>query len=113
GEPDRDEQLAPVLGRELDFDMLAESRRGAANVDRDVEDAPARDAHQLVLREWRRLEVQAAQNAFRGGVGMIVLHEGQGKARLVPGGATIDFGEKPPRVAVLFWRHDLDRRNGR
>ena len=40
GEPDRDQKLAPVLGRELDRDMLAESRRRAANVDRDVEDAP-------------------------------------------------------------------------
>ena len=42
GEPDRDQQLAPVFGRELDRDMLAEGRRRAANVDRDIEDCAAR-----------------------------------------------------------------------
>src|SRR5271157_1945316 len=75
GKSDRDQELAPVFGRELNRDMSAEGRRRAANVDRDVEDGAAYDAHQLVLRERRGLEVQAAQNALRRGIGMIVLHE--------------------------------------
>ena len=35
------------------------------------------------------------------------------KTRLLPFGEAVDLGEKPARVAVLFRRHDLDRRNGR
>ena len=110
-ESDRDQELAPVFGREFDRDMSAEGRRGAANVDRDVEDAAARAAHQLVLGERRRLEVQPAQGADRRRIGMVVLHEGELKPRLVPVGAVVDLGEKPSGVAVLLRRHDLDRRN--
>ena len=111
GESDRDQELAPVLGREFDRDMAAEGRRRAADVDRDVENAAARAAHELVLGEWRRLEVQSAQGADRGRKGMVVLHEGEIKTRLVPVGAVVNLGEKPSGVAVLLRRHDLDRRN--
>src|SRR5580693_281184 len=91
--------------------MPAESRRGAANVDRHVEDPAARATHELILREWRRLEVQAAQGADRGRIGMVVLHEGEFKAGVLPVEAVIDLGKKPTCVAVFLWRHDLDRRN--
>ncbi|MNY82912.1 hypothetical protein D3C86_2253020 [compost metagenome] len=59
GEAGRHQELLPVLGRKLDRDMLAEARRRDADVDGDIEDAPARDPDELVLREGRRLEMQA------------------------------------------------------
>ncbi len=71
----RDQQLTPVFRRELDRDIPAESRRRTANVDRDVEDAAARDAHQLGLRERRRLKVQAPQRAGGRGNRVVVLNE--------------------------------------
>ena len=58
-----DEELAPVLRRELHRGMVAEGGRADADVDGDVEDAAAHDAHQLVLGEGRALEMDPAQRA--------------------------------------------------
>ena len=75
GEADRDQQLAPVPGGELDRDMAAEGRRRPADVDGDIEDAAAPHADELVLGEGRDLEVQPAQSAGGGGKGVVVLDE--------------------------------------
>ena len=91
--------------------MAAKGRRRAPDVDCDVKDAAARAAHELILRERRRLEVQSAQGADRRRIGMVILHKGEIKTRLVPVGAVVNLGEEPSGVAVLLRRHDLDRRN--
>ena len=54
---------APFSAEMLLGDPLAVGRRAAPRVDRDVEDRAPRDAHQLGLREGRRLVVQPAQRA--------------------------------------------------
>ena len=74
-EADRDVEHPAVAGGELDRDMLAEQGRGAAEVHRDVEDAPAQHAHQLGLGMRRALEMQAAHRAGLVGAGPVVLHE--------------------------------------
>lgn len=66
-------------------DPLAEIRRAAAYVDRDVIDLAGTDAHQLALG-LLQLIVQAAQHAARG-ARMVVLYEFAG----YPGG----FGKAP------------------
>src|SRR5580704_11677068 len=91
--------------------MPAEGRRRATNVDRDVQDPSARATHQLVLRKWRRLEVQPTQGANHGRERMIVLYESKLKTGLVPVGPIVHLRKKPPGVAVFLRRHDLDRWN--
>ena len=43
---------------------------------------------------------------------MIVLHESELKAGLVPVGAIVHLRKKPPGVTVLFRNYDLDRWDG-
>ena len=62
-EPDRDPQHRPGRVLELDALPLAERRRAAAQVDDDVEHAPAGDPDELAL-PGMRLEVDAAQRAL-------------------------------------------------
>jgi hypothetical protein len=50
---------------ELDADPLAIGRAAGADVDRNVEDPPAGDPHQLALRVRADLHVQPAQDALR------------------------------------------------
>ena len=73
----------------------------------------ARDAHQFILRERRRLKVQPAQRAGRPRKRMVVLNESELKSRAVPGRAAVCFREKPARVPMPLRRHDLDRGNRR
>src|SRR5260221_111742 len=72
-EPFRDPQLAPVLSRERCACPLAEIRRGATQVDGDVEYFPSDRTNQLALRE-PQLVVQSSQYALDGGA-VVVLHE--------------------------------------
>ena len=74
-EADRHEELRPVLGRNLGGDVAAEGRRAAPQIDRDVEDAPARHPDQLGLGVRRGLEMQAADRARLRRARMIVLDE--------------------------------------
>ncbi len=114
GEADGHQHLPPVLRRELDSDEFAEVRRGGADVDRDVEDAPARHADQLVLREGRRLEMQAAQRADRSGKRVVVLHELERDPGLGEGLAVIGLREEAAMVAEPLRRDDPDlRQRGR
>jgi hypothetical protein len=61
--PHGDKELTPVFRGELNDDMSPERWGGPPDVDRDVEDTAADDAYELVLRERRRLEVEATQCA--------------------------------------------------
>lgn len=108
GETDRNEELMPVLGRQFRADPLAIGGRALAHIDRDVEDAPADAAHQLVLSPVRRLKMQAAQREGGCGVGMIVLHEGAIDAEPGEGGHRMDLGEPATAVTEAPGTDELD-----
>lgn len=98
GETHRDQKLFAARGRQFRRYMLAVSRRAAAKVDRDVENAAGEHVHQLRLRDRRKLEMQAAHRADGPRLGQIVLTEidrdaGRGERRAVPG-----FGKEATRI---------------
>ena len=100
GEADGDVQLAHALIVELDGLPLAVGGRAPAQVDRDVEDPPARAAHELG-DAVADLEVHAAHDAARG-ARVVVLHElhlrrhAELAVPLVP----VGLGEEAALVAV-------------
>src|SRR5271166_6072227 len=108
-EADRYEQLAPVLRRQLDADVLSEARGRPAHVDRHVENASPTNPNKFVLSKGQNLEMQSAQGADCGGKRMVVLNKGKMEARGVPGRFAVDLGEEPARVPELFRGQDLDR----
>src|SRR4029079_1023655 len=79
---DGDEQLLAVIGAEFDADPMAERRRGAADVDGDVEDAAGEAADQFRLAVRRALEMEPAQGSRRAGERLVVLAEGTADAVL-------------------------------
>src|SRR5262249_12245381 len=50
--------LVPLLRRDLDRRPLPAGRRGTAKIDGHIQDASARDPHELVLGERRGLKMQ-------------------------------------------------------
>src|SRR5271166_901823 len=108
-EADRYEQLAPVLRRQLDADVLSKARGRPAYVDRHIENASPTNPDKLVLSKGQNLEMQSAQGADCGGKRVVVLNKGKMEARGVPRRFAVDLGEEPARVPVLFRGHDLDR----
>jgi hypothetical protein len=70
----RNPQLPVVLAAQLHANPLAEARAAAPDVDRHVEHAASRHAHELALRLRRQLVVETAQHAARR-ARMVVLHE--------------------------------------
>src|SRR5262245_27721407 len=77
-EPGRDIALTEVLCGKHHADPLAEGRRTAANVNRDVEDLAVQYGDQFALRR-RFLIMEAAQNSFSR-ERQVVLHERRGNA---------------------------------
>ena len=98
GEADRDEELAVALVVELVSLPLAVGGRAAAQVDGDVEDPPARAAHQLRLARLG-LEVQAAQRPLRG-ARVVLLDELDLDPELGPAVAPEGLDHEAARVAV-------------
>jgi hypothetical protein len=111
-EADRHQKLLPVLARELDGDMPAESRRGGPDVDGDIENSPSHDAHQLVLREGRGLEMKAAHGAHGGRQRMIVLDEVEINAGLPEVRPIVRLGDEAAMVSELSRNDDLHPRQG-
>ncbi len=64
----------PVLGRKQDREELAESFGLRADIHRHVVDGPAKHAHELGLRAWRDLKMQAPEHTL-GGRADIILDE--------------------------------------
>jgi hypothetical protein len=101
GETLRDEQLVPFRGRQADAGPLPVSRRAGADIDRDIEYGAARDAHELVLGERRRLEMQATQDSDFARQGMIVLDEVEIDPNRREGSLTPGFREEAALVGQL------------
>jgi hypothetical protein len=81
--------------------------RPNADVDSNVEDRADSDPHQLCLRHWRRLEMQAAQHTFGGGVGVVLLDEPNIDPVLDQHILAKDLGKKPARIAMTNRRDDF------
>ena len=97
-EADGDVELARRLVVELEALPLAVGRRRAAQVDDDVEDPPARAAHELRLAGADR-EVHPAQHALAR-ARVVVLHERLVDAVLGPDVRAVALEEEAARVAV-------------
>ncbi len=69
------EKLGPVRRADALGNMLTIGRRALAQIDGDIENGAAHDAHELVLRDRRNLEMQAAHDAAHGRERVVVLHE--------------------------------------
>ena len=98
-EADGNEDFMAVFRRQLGGHMAAEGRRGAAKIDRDVENAPAHDPYELVLGEGGGLEMQPADRPRLGRQRMVFLDEVEidaGGRKLV---APVHFREEAARVA--------------
>src|SRR6185312_5379237 len=78
---------------ELGAGPAAVGGRAEAKVDRDVPDPAAHAADQLRLGERRPLEVQAAQDAHRTGLGVVVLDEQVVDAERAQAGRIVGFGK--------------------
>ena len=66
-EPLRHVERAMIVGGQLDRDVLEVRRALRTQVDDDVEDRPARAAHELRLRSRRELEVHPAERPLCSG----------------------------------------------
>ena len=75
GEASRHQKLLAAAGRELGGDISAVMRRIAAQIDRDVEDAPTQHADELGLDERPHLEMQSAHGPRGARTGLVVLDE--------------------------------------
>ena len=60
----RDEELLLVLSSQNDAHVLPERRRALADIDRDIPDRAADDAHELRLGVFARLPVESAHDAL-------------------------------------------------
>lgn len=69
-----DEKLPVVFGVQLDRDMLSESRRAFAQINRNIQYGAVKDADQLGLGVLPFLEVQAPDNTVRG-FRLVILNE--------------------------------------
>ena len=78
----RYEELAVILGGQLDCDVFAERGRSAPYIDGDVQNPTLNDPHQFGLGCGPLLEMESAQYA-PAGFGFVVLHEVYGPDGLV------------------------------
>ena len=107
GKADRHQDLVPFLGRDFRTDPLAVGRRAMADVDGDVEDPAAHNPQQLVLSEWRKLEMQAAQHPRCRRQRVVVLHEIQMKVGCFERRFAVGLGEESAMVPELLGPDDL------
>ena len=90
--------------------MLSEGWRAVPYIHRNVPYRSAHDTDELALRVWRRLEMQAADDASIAGQGMVVLHERGIDAMPGKQAGIEDFGEKPALIAMFPGLDELDLR---
>src|SRR5215208_913334 len=103
------QQLPPVLRRQLGGDMTAEGGRGPAQVDRNVEYSTADDAHQLVLREGRYLKMQPSDRPGALREEVVLLHEIENEPGGLERAALVDFGQEPAGIAEFLRRQQFYR----
>lgn len=107
----RDEELTLVFGGEHHALPFAEGGTAFAQVDGDVEDRAAHDAHELGLRVVD-LEVEPAQDAL-GARGLVVLNEIDVDTARDKVGLLVGFHEVAAIVAVALHVHDDHAVDGR
>src|SRR5579871_920136 len=90
--------------------MLSKARRAAPDIDRDIKDCAAAHAHELALRAWRQLVMEAPHCAGTRIANVVVLD----KNRADPGGCQAlripHFREKAAMVADAAGHDDFDFR---
>ena len=92
------EELAVILGGQLDGDVFAERGRSAPYIDGDVQNPTLNDPYQFGLGCGPLLEMEPAQHA-PAGFGFVVLHEAHGTDLCVEAALRVALEEVTPRVA--------------
>lgn len=104
----RHEQLTPILKAYFKADPLAIGRAAMADIASHVMKGAPATAHQLGLRMWRGLKMQAPQGSDFAARRMIALY----KVNLDPGilhTLTVPaFAKKAMDIAIADWRQDQD-----
>lgn len=98
GKTARHEETVAVLGGERGGDPATIGRRALAEIDGNVENGAAHDAHELGLGGRWGLEMEAADRADLTRERLIILHEGNVQASFRQHGRTERLHEVAPRV---------------
>lgn len=107
GEADGDEDLAPVFGAEDGGNVSAEGGGIFADVECDVEDRAVDDADELMLGHGGKLAMQAADDSFFDGEGVVVLDELGVDSGIFEESLVEGLGEESAMVAEFFRDEDL------
>jgi len=108
-ETSRDPKLSTVIFVELNRNMPSESRTAYPNINRDIENAPAQDGHELSLC-LRILKMEATQHAECRSR-KIILHERAIYAHFSVTLGLECFEKETSRVPKHLWFNDHDIRD--
>src|ERR1700694_2420751 len=101
----------PVLLRQLNGDMAPISWRTDSNINANIEDRSPRTPHQLALRAWGELKMQASQDTLLRRMDVIILHESCLDSVDRESIRAKGLRKKSPLIAVFGWLHQQNIRN--